>query len=231
MLSDTVLEHYHYNNNTDDHLSALGRVRRSILGCEIESLETNLTKTFKQIPKNLRMMYVHGWQSYIWNRVLSERVKLHGCEEPVVGDLVYLEGSGSGEGQDEEVIDEDGETVVIELDAEPEVAAVGMSFSASDFLSLLILTYLSSSFIKADATSDNNPPPVTHSGKPMLSKIAKARALTAQDIASKKYSIFDVILPMPGYAIIYPEGVLGDRYKEIMLEDGLDWKNLFRPQK
>lgn len=43
---------------------------------------------FAQIPKNLKMMYIHAYQSYIWNSVLSERVRLYGCDKPVVGDLV-----------------------------------------------------------------------------------------------------------------------------------------------
>lgn len=42
------------------------------------------------------MMYVHAWQSYTWNLVVSERVKLHGCTAPVVGDLVLAEGGGNG---------------------------------------------------------------------------------------------------------------------------------------
>lgn len=63
------------------------------------------------------------------------------------------------------------------------------------------------------------------------SKVAKARPLTEADIASNKYTIHDVILPLPGFGIIYPEGVLGDRYKQIIKEDGLDWENLFRKQK
>lgn len=45
------------------------------------------------------MMYVHAWQSYIWNLVVSERVKLHGCTDPVVGDLVLLDGAATGEGE------------------------------------------------------------------------------------------------------------------------------------
>lgn len=44
-----------------------------------------------QIPKNLKMMYVHGYQSYIWNTVLSERIRLNGCQAPVVGDIVYAD--------------------------------------------------------------------------------------------------------------------------------------------
>lgn len=36
------------------------------------------------------MLYLHGYQSYIWNRVASRRLKEFGME-PIVGDLVYKE--------------------------------------------------------------------------------------------------------------------------------------------
>jgi len=53
--------------------------------------DTNHNGALSRIPKNLRMMYVHAYQSYVWNSVASERVKVHGCEKPVVGDLVLAE--------------------------------------------------------------------------------------------------------------------------------------------
>ena len=34
-------------------------------------------------------MYVHAYQSYVWNAIVSERIKMHGADRPVVGDLVF----------------------------------------------------------------------------------------------------------------------------------------------
>ena len=34
-------------------------------------------------------MYIHSYQSYIWNAIVSQRVRAYGASEPVVGDLVF----------------------------------------------------------------------------------------------------------------------------------------------
>ncbi|KAG1447865.1 hypothetical protein G6F56_009121 [Rhizopus delemar] len=44
----------------------------------------------KSLPKNMLSLYVHAYQSYIWNRVISERAKIYGCDKPLVGDIVLV---------------------------------------------------------------------------------------------------------------------------------------------
>lgn len=63
------------------------------------------------------------------------------------------------------------------------------------------------------------------------SKVAKAKVLTQTDIDSGKYTIRDVILTLPGYAVIYPAGKLGEMYREILASDKLNIDDMFRKQK
>jgi tRNA pseudouridine13 synthase len=50
----------------------------------------NFALTFSlEIPKNLRLMYVHAYQSYVWNAIVSERIRTYGAERPIAGDLVF----------------------------------------------------------------------------------------------------------------------------------------------
>lgn len=55
------------------------------------------------------------------------------------------------------------------------------------------------------------------------------KTLTQADL--DKYSIFDVIMPLPGTDVAYPGGQLGERYREYLRVDGLDPDNFVRKQK
>lgn len=50
--------------------------------------EADLLAVLRRIPHNLRAMYVHAYQSWLWNAAASARVAAHGLTQPVAGDLV-----------------------------------------------------------------------------------------------------------------------------------------------
>lgn len=57
----------------------------------------------------------------------------------------------------------------------------------------------------------------------------KVKILTETDL--DKYTIFDVVMPLPGTDVAYPGGKLGERYREFLSLDGLDPDNFERKQK
>ncbi|KAH0292085.1 pseudouridine synthase TruD/Pus7, partial [Aureobasidium sp. EXF-3399] len=128
----------------------------------------------QNIPRNLRLMYVHAYQSLVWNTVAGRRYQLYG-NKVVAGDLVLVHEHKDKEAyavQDEETIDDCGEIIV-------RPAAHDTATSLED-------------------------------------KFERARALTAEEASSGKYTIFDLVLPLPGFDVMYPANELGAYYSEYM---------------
>jgi tRNA pseudouridine13 synthase len=69
--------------------------------------------------------------------------------------------------------------------------------------------------------------PAKKGKKPWKAPLVKTLATEDLD----KYTIFDVIMPLPGRDVDYPGGALGERYQELIRTDGLDPSNWTRPQK
>ncbi|PSS26725.1 Multisubstrate pseudouridine synthase [Actinidia chinensis var. chinensis] len=84
-------EYYKESNDIDGTLKQLPRhlvAERAILQC-LKKCPGNYLQALKAIPRTLRMMYVHSYQSYLWNHAASMRVQKHGFDQVVLGDLVY----------------------------------------------------------------------------------------------------------------------------------------------
>ncbi|KAL4035777.1 hypothetical protein IC575_004484 [Cucumis melo] len=84
-------EYYKESDDIDGTLKQLPRylvAERAILQC-LKKCPGNYLQALKAIPRTLRMMYVHSYQSYLWNHAASMRVQKYGIDKVVVGDLVY----------------------------------------------------------------------------------------------------------------------------------------------
>ncbi|XP_063783104.1 pseudouridylate synthase 7 homolog isoform X2 [Pseudophryne corroboree] len=103
----------------------------------------NIVSAFGIIPRNNRLMYIHSYQSYVWNNMVSKRIEEYGLKV-VPGDLV-LKG---------------------------------------------------------------------------------ATAITVDENNIDGYSIHDVVMPLPGFDVIYPKHKLAEAYEEMLAADNLDIKNM-----
>ncbi|KAJ6682845.1 hypothetical protein OIU74_020987 [Salix koriyanagi] len=87
-------EYYKESNDIEGTLRQLPRhlvAERAVLQC-LKKCPGDYLQALKAIPRTLRMMYVHGYQSYLWNHAASERVQKYGFDQVFPGDLVYCKG-------------------------------------------------------------------------------------------------------------------------------------------
>ncbi|KAL9130214.1 MAG: hypothetical protein Q9217_001559 [Psora testacea] len=127
------------------------------------------------ISRNLRLMYVHAYQSLVWNMAASERWRKFGSTV-VEGDLVQVdEHKEDDPANKKEEVDTDGEVVI-------QPAEHDRATNHEDIFT-------------------------------------RARALSKVEVRSGRYTIFDIVLPTPGYDILYPNNAIGDFYRSFMASE------------
>lgn len=62
------------------------RLEKAIL-LSLRKYPNGYYNAFQNISRNTRFIYVHAYQSYVWNRTVSERLKRFGTKV-LIGDLV-----------------------------------------------------------------------------------------------------------------------------------------------
>lgn len=128
-------------------------------------------------------MYIHAYQSLIWNEMVSRRIATYGlqlCE----GDLVLVD-----EGATDEIIDDEVEDDDEKKDETPDTDGTQETTGTSRFQGMV-------------------------------------KPLTKADIESNKYTIFDIVLPLPGHDITYPSNDCAQWYEERLKQDDLSSEKL-----
>lgn len=98
---DAIAKARKYYKESNDAVGTLKQLPRYLVAerAVLQTLKTspgNYVQALKSIPRTLRMLYVHSYQSYLWNHAASKRVQKYGTEHVVLGDLVYGKENSTG---------------------------------------------------------------------------------------------------------------------------------------
>eukprot|EP00879_Flechtneria_rotunda_P004747 GHRR01005016.1.p1 GENE.GHRR01005016.1~~GHRR01005016.1.p1 ORF type:complete len:819 (+),score=345.29 GHRR01005016.1:316-2772(+) len=150
------------------------------------------------IPRTLRSMYIHAWQSWLWNRIASERVKRYGADKVLAGDLVLLTPAAA---QQQQQTDSPAKGSPAEGSERAEQAAAAAEQSGVD---------------ASDASVDE-----VAVGS-LSSRLRSVHLVTADEVDSGRFSITDVVLPLPGSQVQYPQHAAGwELYCQLAAADGV----------
>ncbi|KAF5274877.1 hypothetical protein FQA39_LY07059 [Lamprigera yunnana] len=138
----------------------------------------------ENIPRNMRLLYIHSFQSLIWNIVVSRRLKVFGLQ-PILGDLVLISDGTEPSNENVEDIGEES-TSNEEITGDQEIVE------------------------KEEDENINKKDTINHQ---------EVKVLTQDDLST--YTIYDIVLPLPGYDMKYPENEVKNWFKELLQEYGL----------
>ena len=172
-----VLARYAVDGDVDAALQALpGRchIERLVLGAVKRAGPDNPANALQLLPRNLRTMYVHSFQSLIWNQVATRRLELLG-PQVVPGDLVLAATAADAAAvtpaedvAEEAAVDAAAEEPTLEEPAAHETGNMAPAAWA----------------------------PVAKQPLPVVV------AVTEETMG--RYKLTDVVLPLPGYEVQYP---------------------------
>jgi len=197
-----VIDQFYVDKDANAALQKLSftnsAIEKALLTGYAKSTVTDHSSAFGKLPRNLKTMFIHAYQSNVWNHMVSERVRKYGYK-PIVGDLVLMDASDADFAEDDQPNMED---AIVEEEQPADAAA-----SSSDATT-------------ASAEDESSLAP---------KKRGEPKVLTEEDLPN--YTIFDVVMTVPGGSVIYPQHEFGeDAYFNFMKQDGIEKYHFTRYQ-
>ncbi|KAK8390600.1 hypothetical protein O3P69_010354 [Scylla paramamosain] len=156
-------------------------VESQLLTGLVQQTGNDLVEALNRIPRTTRSLYLHAYQSWIWNTIASRRVKKYGLKV-LPGDIVRRKGSDMEEMEEDapEAEGEEGKSGD-EAEVKTEMESNGQNMSGFHFLT---------------------------------------------EEEAETTDITDVVLPLPGYNVEYPNNEIKEWYAEMLEADGLSFNAL-----
>lgn len=153
-----------------------------------------LAAAMRSIPRTLRMMYLHAYQSYLWNLAASHRVREHGVQRVVAGDLVLPPAA-----------------------AEPSAAALDGGAEADGIAAAADVGCGDGSEAAAGAEAAGG----AGSSGSARHRLAAVHVVTEEEAQTGRWSVQDVVLPLPGSMVRYPQHSTALVYVQTARKDGV----------
>eukprot|EP00850_Spirogloea_muscicola_P010324 SM000060S19656 [mRNA] locus=s60:273161:279988:- [translate_table: standard] len=167
----------------------------------------NWVQILGAIPRTLRMMYVHSYQSYLWNHAASHRIQKYGCKSIVEGDLVLVQGDSAG---------------IADLDVDQYSLNQGLG-DAEDHV--VDETYAEEEAATGGGQKRARAPVLNQDGSysdmAAWGGVEYLQVVSAEQAASGKFAVSDVVLPLPGAATVLPTNDVADVYRSLANKDGV----------
>ncbi|XP_063620984.1 pseudouridylate synthase 7 homolog [Cydia splendana] len=173
----------------------------------LASQPKDLLGALNKLARNTRLLYIHSYQSMVWNRAVSERIKRFGLK-PAAGDLVPLT-------EVDDDIDEDSDEETPDDQEGVETQDGGDIQDGGNIQD-------GGGIQGGDPTEPSTEEKQSEKNTGMQKEPVKfpVKILTQEDVDSGQFSILDIIMPLPGYFIDYPPNMV-DFYEELLKKDGL----------
>ncbi|XP_033301463.1 pseudouridylate synthase 7 homolog [Bombus bifarius] len=222
---------------TKDASAAYNRIRRYdkieatlLKGLSISGIH-NPQGALDSIPRNARLMYIHAYQSFVWNYMVSRRIKEFG-RNPIVGDLVYGKNVKHNDNEGEFVYDNGSELAtegneepikkISRLESEMDVdVKIEKSSEASEELSNTLVeevTGAAECCLKIDESTQQSGTTNEKDESDDSYNLPMVKILEEEDLSN--YTLADVLMPLVGWKVTYPP-YAKPWFDEFLAKDGL----------